>query len=482
MSGIVQVLLTDPGEGLTEAEVLEIKVEVGDRVEINDPLITVETAKSAVELPSHVAGIVREIHVREGQEVTVGEPMFDIDTSAAPGPAPSGAGDEEASAAEPASAAESAPDAGSAPADEPALAEDPAPKTLVGYGAREGAARKKKREMAGHEPATQVPIDRILAKPPVRKLAKDLGVVLRDVLATGPGGVVTRQDVLAASQRALGDNPARGYGEADGGQYFPDESAQAPSNLHDQMKTPKNQPFPGVTSDERTTRVPIRSVRKRTAEAMVSSAFTAPHVTVFNEVDMTETAALLDDLKASREWKDVRISPLVVLAKALLVAIRRNPEVNASWDEEQQEIVYKHFVNLGIAAATPRGLIVPNIKDAHLLTLRELATAINDLAQTARAGQTPLSATRGGTITITNFGVFGIDSGTPILNPGESVILGFGAIKEKARVVDGQIVPRKVCQLALSFDHRLIDGALGSELLRDVSAVLERPSLGLVWG
>ncbi len=488
MSSIVQVPLTDPGEGLTEAEVLELKVNVGDRVEINDPLITVETAKSAVELPSHVAGIVTDVHVAEGDEVNVGEPLFSIDTD--PNATVSdGALDQSqdkdqgqeqtasASAAE--SAAESEAQGGAEPETDADTnkdaAEDGEPKTLVGYGAREGG-RKKKRPLAGQSDDPQVPIDRILAKPPVRKLAKDLGVVLQDVLATGPGGIVTRDDVIAASQRSAT------VGSSESDHFFPDESAQAPNNLNGHMKTPKSQTFPGVTQDDATTRVPIRSVRKRTAEAMVSSAFTAPHVTVFNEVDMTETLALIEQLKASREWKDVRISPLVVLARALLVAIRRNPEVNAAWDEDNQEIVYKHFVNLGIAAATPRGLIVPNIKDAHLLTLRELAVAINDLAHTARAGQTTLASTRGGTITITNFGVFGIDSGTPILNPGESVIVGFGAIKDKPWVVDGQIVPRKVCQLAVSFDHRLIDGALGSELLRDVSAVLENPALGLVWG
>ena len=475
MSSITQICLTDPGEGLTEAEIIEIKVKEGDRVEINDPVVTVETAKSAVELPSHVAGIVAKVHVKEGDELNVGEPMFDIETS----PEAEQASEPETptvAAAERTNAADAADtsDASEKP-------EETEPKTLVGYGARETPTpRRKKRAVAQSGAEPQVPIDRILAKPPVRKLAKDLGVALHEVLATGRGGVVTRQDVIAASQRSLEQHPAQNPDKS--GSFFPSEEKQAPENLAGHMKTPKSQPFPGVTSDEQTTRVPIRSVRKRTAEAMVSSAFTAPHVTVFNEVDMTATLELLDTLKKSREWKDVKISPLVVLAKALLVAIRRNPEVNASWDEESQEIVYKHFVNLGIAAATPRGLIVPNIKDAHLLTLRELAVSINDLAQTARAGQTPLSATRNGTITITNFGVFGIDSGTPILNPGESVILGFGAIKNKPWVVDGEIVSRKVCSLALSFDHRLIDGALGSELLRDVSAVLENPSLGLVWG
>src|SRR5699024_7899107 len=257
----------------------------------------------------------------------------------------------------------------------------------------------------------QVPIDRILAKPPVRKLARDLGVALADILATGPGGTVTREDVLAAQQRAYSGDTA-----APDAHYFPEESPQAPEGRGGAMTT---------------TRVPPRWCRKRTAEAMAASAFTAPNVTLFNEIDMTATTKIIDQLRASREWQDVKISPLVVIAKALLVAIRRNPEVNASWDEKAGEIVYKHFVNLGIAAATPRGLIVPNVKDAHLMTLRELAEGIDDLAKTARAGRTALSDTREGTITITNFGVFGIDSGTPILNPGESVILGVGAIKEK---------------------------------------------------
>lgn len=501
MSTLVMITLTDPGEGLTEAEILDIKVSVGDTVAINDPVIEVETAKSAVELPSHIAGRVTRVLVAVGDEVQVGAPLIEVDTDAdgaspAPAgsadsasPAPDGAATEpDPSAEELAAQAQEATGETSEPVDGTATAtgtataaEDEQPKNLVGYGARPSSARRRRRAAAQEGEDPQVPIDRILAKPPVRKLARDLGIALADVFATGPGGTVTREDVLAAQQRAIGDEMP---GDGD---YFPDESPQAPASLHGTMKSATSQPvnqqsFSGVTSDDRTTRVPIRSVRKRTAEAMVSSAFTAPHVTVFNEVDMTATMDLVRSLRASREWADVKISPLAIVAKALLVAIRRNPEVNASWDEAAQEIVYKHFVNLGIAAATPRGLIVPNIKDAHLLTLKELAEGINDLAKTARSGSTPLSATRNGTITVTNFGVFGIDSGTPILNPGESVILGMGAVKQKPWAVDGKIEIREVTQLALSFDHRLIDGALGSELLRDISAVLEQPQLGLVWG
>ena len=466
---IVRINLTDPGEGLTEAEIVDIKVAVGDTVAINDAVIEVETAKSAVELPSHVAGTVTKVLVSVGQEVPVGAPLFEVDTSGGPAPQQSPAAGE---------AVESTPQETAQAASEGDESKDEdQPKNLVGYGAPSAPQRRRRRRTTQEED-TQVPIDRILAKPPVRKLARDLGIALADVLATGPDGTVTREDVLAAQQRAMSGDTVTVHD----GQYFPEESPQAPAGLDAAMKSSLHQPFAGVTSDERTTRVPIRSVRKRTAEAMVASAFTAPHVTVFNEIDMTEAMRIVQQLRASREWQGVKVSPLVVVAKALLTAIRRNPEVNASWDEDAGEIVYKHFVNLGIAAATPRGLIVPNIKDAHLMTLRELAEQIDELAKTARAGRTPLSATREGTITITNFGVFNIDSGTPILNPGESVILGVGAIKEKPWVVDGQVVPRQVAQLALSFDHRLIDGALGAELLRDISAVLEDPSLGLVWG
>ncbi|WP_010532675.1 dihydrolipoamide acetyltransferase family protein [Brachybacterium squillarum] len=477
---IVTIRLTDPGEGLTEAEIVDIKVAAGDTIAINDPVIEVETAKSAVELPSHVAGTVLKVLVKVGDEVPVGAPLFEVDTAGGPVPAQDAPAEpaDGAASAEPVVAEE--PEVAAGDTETPAASreaervQDEEPKNLVGYGASAGPSRRRRRRPA-QEDDPQVPIDRILAKPPVRKLARDLGVALADVFATGPGGTVTRDDVLAAQQRAMSPDGGEGH-------YFPEESPQAPEDLGYAMKSVRDQPFSGVTSDERTTRVPIRSVRKRTAEAMVASAFTAPHVTVFNEIDMTATMRIVEQLRASREWSGVKISPLVVIAKALLVAIRRNPEVNASWDEHAQEIVYKHFVNLGIAAATPRGLIVPNIKDAHLMTLRELAEGIDDLAKTARAGRTPLSATREGSLTITNFGVFGIDSGTPILNPGESVILGVGAIKDKPWVVDGQMVPRQIAQLALSFDHRLIDGALGSELLRDVSAVLEDPALGLVWG
>ncbi len=293
----------------------------------------------------------------------------------------------------------------------------------------------------------------------MRRLARELGVDLDSLSPTGPGGIVTREDVLAHAARAEARTLAT---------YAGDDKPWLASGT--------------VSSDGRQTRVPVKSVRKRTAEAMVASAFTAPHVTVFHTVDVTRTMKLVERLRADREFADVRVTPLLIAAKALLTAVRRHPEINASWDDEAQEIVYKHYVNLGIAAATPRGLVVPNVKDAHRLGLHDLALALADLTATAREGRTSPSDMSDGTVTITNVGVFGIDSGTPILNPGESAILAFGAIRQQPWVHKGKIKPRHVTQLALSFDHRLVDGELGARVLADVAAVLADPSRGLVWG
>jgi 2-oxoisovalerate dehydrogenase E2 component (dihydrolipoyl transacylase) len=291
---------------------------------------------------------------------------------------------------------------------------------------------------------------RVLAKPPVRKLAKDLGVDLTTVTPTGDGGVVTRSDVEQA---------------AAGG---PDTSGS---------RAPAYAPAAG----QRETRVPVKGVRKMTAQAMVSSAFTAPHVTEWVTVDVTRTMELVEKLRSDKDFRDVRVSPLLVLMKAMLLAARRHPDINATWDEAAQEIVVKHYVNLGIAAATPRGLVVPNIKDADRMSLRELAEALGTLVDTARAGRTQPADMAGGTMTITNVGVFGVDAGTPILNPGESAILCFGQVRPMPWVHEGQLAVRQVTQLALSFDHRMVDGQLGSMFLADVARVLEDPATALLW-
>ncbi|HEV7791370.1 MAG TPA: dihydrolipoamide acetyltransferase family protein, partial [Pseudonocardia sp.] len=302
-----------------------------------------------------------------------------------------------------------------------------------------------------------------LAKPPVRKLAKELGIDLNALTGSGPNGVITRDDVR------LGGTPADNG--TDSGTANGATAASAPASAGTGTGT--------GTAGER--RVPIKGVRKATASAMVSSAFTAPHVTEFLAVDVTPMIELRDRLRASAAFRDVKLSPLTFAAKAVCLAARRTPEVNASWDDAAQEIVYYDHVQLGIAAATPRGLVVPKIRDADTMSLRGLAEALGELTVTARAGKTSPAEMLGGTFTITNVGVFGVDTGTPILNPGESAILALGAVKQAPWVVDGQLAVRTVCQLALSFDHRVVDGEQGSRFLADVGALLADPGLALTY-
>ncbi|GAA1876690.1 dihydrolipoamide acetyltransferase family protein [Lapillicoccus jejuensis] len=510
--------LPDPGEGLTEAEVVTWHVAVGDTVKVNDVVVEIETAKSLVELPVPFAGTVTALLVPEGETVEVGTPIISIDDGVG-GAAP-------AAPAAPQSQSQVADEPASQRAQEPGMVGSPAPKleaqadgdaieegkiggttstgrtaVLVGYGVKQTEAVRRPRSRpesdsthsarvttgakpaesdSGHSPApapnpaahdnapsgsTASAGVRALAKPPVRKLAKDLGVDLTQVAATGPHGTVTRDDVHA---HASGTTGGAGDGSAADGSSYGAPQAVRPQG-------------------ERETRTPVKGVRKMTAQAMVGSAFTAPHVTMFNDVDVTATMQLVARLKQDREFADVKVTPMLVLAKALCLALKRHPGMNAVWDEAAQEIVTKHYVNLGIAAATPRGLVVPNVKDADRMTMHELAEAIGALTETARAGRTQPAEMSGGTVTITNVGVFGIDTGTPIINPGESAIVAFGAVRKKPWVVTGPdgedtLAIRQVSTLAVSFDHRLIDGELGSLFLRDLSALLEDPSRGLVWG
>lgn len=470
--------MPDVGEGLTEAEILKWYVQPGDSVADGQVVCEVETAKAAVELPIPFDGAVHELHFAEGSTVDVGTPIITVDTDPSAGPAPAPAGDGGAEAASGADAEE-----GGGGGRQP---------VLVGYGVAESSTKRRPRKgrsdegtLNGRAPAPdQAPVqapepqapapapepqrpagdggDRPLAKPPVRKLAKDLGVDLASVTATGPDGVITREDVHAAVSA-------------------PAPAAQPPSAAP--QPQPEAQPSAPSAGAARAgeTRTPIRGVRKATAQAMVDSAFTAPHVTEFVTVDVTRTMKLVRDLKQDPDMAGVRVNPLLMVAKAFLVAIRRHPDVNAAWDEANQEIVRKDYVNLGIAAATPRGLVVPNIKDAHAKTLPELADSLGALVATAREGKTSPAAMQGGTVTITNVGVFGVDTGTPILNPGESAILAFGQVRQQPWVHKGKVKPRDVTTLALSFDHRLVDGELGSRVLGDVAAVLERPKRLMTW-
>ncbi len=470
--------MPDVGEGLTEAEILKWYVQPGDTVTDGQVVCEVETAKAAVELPIPFDGTVHELRFPEGTTVDVGEVIISVDLTGGA----AGAAAPEAPAAEAPAPAAPAPE-------EPA--EEPEPQgrqpVLVGYGVAASSTKRRPRKQAaptgaapaavaavqgelnGHAPAPAAPVPqgRPLAKPPVRKMAKDLGVDLATVTPTGPDGVITRDDVRNAAAPVQAP------------------PAHAPAAVPAQAPAPATaeaaEPAEAADAGARETRVPIKGVRRATAQAMVGSAFTAPHVTEFVTVDVTRTMKLVEELKGDKDMAGLRVNPLLLIAKALLVAIRRNPDVNAAWDEANQEIVRKHYVNLGIAAATPRGLIVPNIKDAHAKTLPELAEALGDLVATAREGKTTPAAMQGGTVTITNVGVFGVDTGTPILNPGESAILAVGAIKLQPWVHKGKVKPRQVTTLALSFDHRLVDGELGSKVLADVAAVLEQPKRLITW-
>jgi 2-oxoisovalerate dehydrogenase E2 component (dihydrolipoyl transacylase) len=544
--------LPDVGEGLTEAEIVQWRVQQGATVAVNDIICEIETAKSLVELSSPYAGTVSELLVPEGETIEVGTPIIAVDERGPAGTPDAGrdggrsaqSGDRDsghttsAGALRDETADDVVPVAGGtvdASAERAAgrsreqgtrqATPESVPGPLVGTGPKADAVKRRPRKqptvtgvdspaedasgtttvmtrdagqstpqsygpigtaaakllpatteegpsaapsadrpgLQAEQPAapdddgpTTRPhplaplnqlINRVLAKPPVRKAARDLGINLADVPATGTAGEVTKQDLISyQSQRDA---------EQDGADSF--------------WSSRK------LLGGGRIERIPVKGVRKATAKAMVQSAFTAPHVSIFVDVDASRTMELVKRLKTSRDFEGIRVSPLLILAKAVIWAAARNPSVNATWGDE--EILVKHFMNLGIAAATPRGLMVPNIKDAQNLSLKELAIALNDLATTARAGKTQPAQMQGGTLTITNIGALGIDTGTPIINPGEVAIVAFGTIKQKPWVLDGEVIPRWITTLGGSFDHRVVDGDLGARFMADVASILEEPAL-----
>ena len=501
--------LPDVGEGLTEAEIVSWKVKPGDEVAINDVLCEIETAKSLVELPSPFAGTVTELLVSEGATVDVGTAIISVSDTMHGDPTPADAPVPAVDATEPALMYGKLPADGEAAAGEAAdggLAAGP----LVGSGPKADAVKRRPRKARPAIPADAVhgapevepvqprsakdalldgpasagpaaaPVvtrrpewtpaletdkptlggaisglmNRVLAKPPVRKIARDLGIDLADVVATGARGEVTREDLV--SYQAQRD------AELDKADTFWGTS--------------------GRPQEQRIERIPVKGVRKATAKAMVESAFSAPHVSIFVDVDASRTMEFVKRLKASRDFEGIKVSPLLILAKAVIWAAARNPSVNATWvgntdGSDSAEIHIKHYMNLGIAAATPRGLMVPNIKNAQDLSLKELALALNELATTARAGKTQPAQMQGGTLTVTNIGALGIDTGTPIINPGEVAIVAFGTIKQKPWVLDGEVIPRWITTLGGSFDHRVVDGDLSARFMADVAAILEEPAL-----
>ncbi|MBW9093911.1 2-oxo acid dehydrogenase subunit E2 [Microbacterium jejuense] len=468
--------LPDLGEGLPEAELVQWLVAVGDTVALNQTIAEVETAKAVVELPSPHAGTVTALHAEPGDVIEVGSVLITFDT-----------GGDDASSSSPLGTSATSAASAEEPAAAPAVETERAEPNLVGYGAApRSAGRPQRRARAGAPARTrsdtavleaaphdaisvdamdvaEARVERPRSTPPVRAFAKQLGIDLALVEAGGASGIITRADVEAYAERV---------GLAGAAVATPAETAGIPDTAEALA--------PARTPGERTTRTPIRGVRRMTADAMVRSAFTAPHVTTFLTVDVTATSELIASLKADRALQDHRIGVMAVAAKAVCLALGRHPGLNSKWDDEAGEIVEHHYVNLGIAAATGRGLVVPNIRDAQELTLVELADAIRALAETARAGKTAPADMMGGTFSITNVGVFGVDAGTPIINPGEAGILALGAVRRQPWEHHGEIALRDVMTLALSFDHRLVDGEQGSRFLVEVADVLREPGRAML--
>ncbi|MDO5633649.1 MAG: dihydrolipoamide acetyltransferase family protein [Micrococcus sp.] len=489
--------LPDLGEGLTESEITTWRVAEGDTVEVNQVLADVETAKAVVELSSPYAGVIKTLHASEGETVDVGAPIitFDLggDDDASDDDADSGSGDGRVptlvgygAAADKGRPARRARRGSTGPNAEDSVSSTPTaemaaphknqpqaeadskqasvPSQAQSGSGQSGSAGSSQGSGQGEATASGASAsggERPRSTPPVRLYAKQNGIDLSTLTGSGAGGVITRSDVAAAI-------------EAGGAGAAPQASAQdsgAEQGGSVGVRTLGGRP--------RTVAVPVKGVRKATAQAMVTSAFTAPHVTEFLQVDVTETMELLAELKASREFRDVKLTPMTLAAKACLVAMERTPDVNAKWNEASGEIVQQNFVNLGFAAATPRGLMVPNVKDAQAMSLTELADAIRDLTNQAREGKLGPADLSGGTFTLTNVGVFGVDAGTPIINPGEGAIIAIGQVRRIPWEYQGEIALRQIMTLSLSFDHRFVDGEQGSRFLADVGAILRRPGLTL---
>jgi pyruvate dehydrogenase E2 component (dihydrolipoamide acetyltransferase) len=440
--------LPDVGEGLTEAEIVTWKVAVGDTVTLNQPLVDIETAKATVELPSPYEGIVTSLLARPGDVVDVGSVIITIEV-------------EGAAEAEPASQVAS---------DEP----EARTAVLVGYGVSTDdapPARRHRRGTVAQAPPPPVPPraaapDRPaapLSTPPVRKYAKSLGIDVASLHGTGRAGHVTRDDVDRAAAGAPAAPAAPGRADAGPTRFAGVELASWDEGPAEE-------------------RIPVRGVLRSMAEAMTRSAFSAPHAAAWVRVDATRTVELVASLRDRPAFASVKLTPLAIIALAACDAARRHPGINSSFDAEAQEVIVRRSVALGIAAATDRGLIVPNIKEADRLDLVAMASALDSLVAAARAGTTTPSAMLGTTLTITNVGPFGIDGAVPILPPGTAAILAVGQISAQPWVCDGEVCVRQVVELSLAFDHRMVDGALASTYLRDVGRFLEDPAAALLGG
>jgi pyruvate dehydrogenase E2 component (dihydrolipoamide acetyltransferase) len=468
-------LLPDVGEGLVEAEIVTWKVAVGDVVTLNQPLVDIETAKATVELPSPYVGTVVALHGNVGDVMEVHKPLITFEVGG-------NATVTAKVAATPASQAEAASELVE---QSPAAIGAGREAVLVGYGVanEEGVATRTHRRSGRNgatntPPAPSVPTPAAVtaaipslaprSTPPVRLYAKQHGVDIATVAGTGRDGLITRDDVERALSGAPVATPAPARGPAPSGPTT--TSRFVGRDIESWSTGPKEE------------RIPVKGVLRSMSDAMVQSAFSAPHAAVWVRLDATMTMELLASLKKQPTLHDVRLSPLTIVAMALCDAARHYPGINSSFDTAAAQVVVRRTVNLGIAADTPRGLIVPNIKGADQLDLVAMAQALNVLVDKARNGTTTPNEMIGTTLTITNVGPFGVDAAMPILPPGTGAILAIGQIAKAPWVVNDQVVVRQVCEIAMSFDHRQIDGALASRVLGHVATFLEDPAAALIAG
>jgi pyruvate dehydrogenase E2 component (dihydrolipoamide acetyltransferase) len=421
-------LLPDLGEGLTEAEIVTWHVQAGDTVVVDQSVVEVETAKAVVEVPVPFAGRVTELHGQPGDVVAVGEPLVTVDTAG--------------QFAEPGVVT-------------PPGEADGSGNVLIGYGTSSG--RRRRHRATRSSAATSVPSPPVangrvaVASPLIRQLARKAGVDITSIRGTGDGGLITRQDVDAAISARLAEQAAG-----------PEAAPAVP-------------PAAGSAGVAGFTRVPIRGLRKSVADKLSRSRREIPEATVWVDVDATEMLRLRATLNADESAP--RISLLALLSRFTVLALRRYPELNARIEDD--EIVMSPSVHLGFAAQTDRGLIVPVVRDAQDRTLEQLSAAVAERTRRAREGTLGPADLTGGTFTVNNYGVFGVDGSAAIINHPEVAILGIGRIIPRPWVIDGQIVPRQMTELTLAFDHRVCDGGTAGGFLRFIADCVESPAKAL---
>jgi len=471
-------LLPDLGEGLTEGEIVSWLVSVGDTVEVDQPVAEVETAKAVVEVPSPFAGTVVALHGEPGEEVEVGKPLvtIDLDGGAAPDAGAPEVQPEDATSEPggvPGTTAKDAEVGEAIPKPTDEVDDGGSGNVLVGYGTGGGGGSRRRRAgaagaagPAGTAPAAPKREGRPLAKPPVRKFARDKGVDLAQVQGSGPDGVITRDDIEAFLARSTGGNGATA------------PAAVPPAEDYQQLLQPQQDApqvaAPQPPSDDLIERIPVKGVRKAIARQMTISRQQIPEATTWVDVDATRLWELRQDLNASQA--EVKVSPLAIIMRACVAGLREFPEVNARLDTETNEIVLQHFVNLGFAAQTDSGLMVPVIKRADRLSTLGIAKELNRLAAAARERKVTPDEMTGGTFTLSNYGSFGVDGGSAVINHPEAAILGVGRITDRPWVHDGRIEVRKVQQLSIAFDHRICDGGEAAGFLRFVADCVENPT------